>query len=109
MSKKIEVEVLSVFDRRAALAKLGLGLAAAYVAPMVLKLSEARAGSGGSGEGGEGGSGGASGGDSSGGASGGDSSGGGSAAEASEGGSSGDTVATSELTSTDSIGQTAPD
>jgi hypothetical protein len=63
MSKKVGVEIFSVLDRRAALAKLGLGIAAAYVAPMVVKLSEARAsgGSGGSGGGGEGGSGGSGG------------------------------------------------
>ena len=44
MSKSNEVKRFSVFDRRAALAKLGLGMAAAYAAPVLLKLSEARVG-----------------------------------------------------------------
>ena len=44
-------------NRRQALAKLGIGFAAAYAAPALLTLSEAKAGSGG-GSGGSGGSGG---------------------------------------------------
>ena len=55
MSNKAGVESLFALDRRAALARLGLGMAAAYAAPVLLKLSAARAhGSGGSGSGGSG-------------------------------------------------------
>jgi len=41
----------TAIDRRAALAKLGLGMAAVYAAPVMLRLSEARAASNGSGGG----------------------------------------------------------
>ncbi len=75
-------------DRRQAMRRLGLGLVAAYVAPSVLTISDARADSGGSG-GGSGGSGGGSGG--SGGASGGSggASGGSGGASGGSGGASG--------------------
>lgn len=48
----------STLDRRAALARLGLGAAAVYAAPVLLKLSEACAASGGGSGGADGASGG---------------------------------------------------